>query len=247
MDDVLVLCLHSVSRSWPATLAVTPERLENHLARLVRRGYRGVTFAEAIERPEGRVVAVTFDDAYRSVLTLAAPILARYGLPGTVYAPTDWTGRDEPMAWPGIEHWVGGEHEDALLPLGWDELAALAERGWEIGSHTCSHPHLTRLGDDELADELERSREEIEQRLGRPCRTIAYPYGDQDDRVRAAARRAGYAAGAALGRSLREGDRFAWPRVGIYRRDDATRFALKTSRLTRRMRGMHLAAEYFSR
>ena len=55
------------------------------------------------------------------------------------------------------------------------------------------------------------------------------------------------AAGAALGRSLREGDRFAWPRVGVYRRDDATRFALKTSRLTRRIRGMPLAAEYFSR
>jgi peptidoglycan/xylan/chitin deacetylase (PgdA/CDA1 family) len=226
---------------------VTPERLERQLGALVRRGYRGATFAEAVERPAGRTVVATFDDAYRSVLTLAAPILERLGVPGTVFVPTDWAGRDEPMTWPGIDEWLGGPHEHELLPLSWEELAGLAERGWEVGSHTRSHPHLTTVDDDRLRDELAGSRAACEAALGRPCRTIAYPYGDQDARVRDAAREAGYAAGAALGRSLREGDRHAWPRVGVYHADDDRRFALKSSRLVRRLRGTRLAAEYFSR
>ena len=245
--DVLVLCYHAVSPTWPAPLSVTPERLEGQLAGLVRRGYRGATFADAVERPHGRTVVATFDDAYRSVLTLAAPILERLGVPGTVFAPTDWPGRGEPMTWPGIDEWLAGEHAHELTPLSWDELGELAERGWEVGSHTRSHPHLTTVDDDRLRDELAGSRAECEERLGRPCRTIAYPYGDQDARVRAAAREAGYAAGAALGRSLSEGDRFAWPRVGVYHADDGRRFALKSSRLVRRLRGTRLAAEYFNR
>lgn len=244
---MLVLCYHAVSPAWPAPLSVTPERLERQLTALVRRGYRGATFADAVAGAGGPALVATFDDAYRSVLTLAAPILERLGIPGTVFVPTDWAGRGEPMTWPGIDEWLGGEHEHELLPLTWDELGELAERGWEVGSHTRSHPHLTQVGDERLRDELAGSREACEARMGRPCRTVAYPYGDQDARVREAARAAGYAAGAALGRSLREGDLFAWPRVGVYHGDDERRFALKSSRLVRRLRGTRLAAEYFSR
>ena len=247
IGDVLVLCYHAVSPAWPAPLSVTPDRLEQQLSGLVRRGYRGATLAQVAESPQpGRRLVVTFDDAYRSVLTLAAPILERLGLPGTVYVPTDWAGRDEPMTWPGIDEWAGGPHEDELLPMSWEELRALGERGWEIGSHTRSHPHLTELGDEELRDELAGSRAECEARLG-ACATLAYPYGDQDVRVREAARDAGYLAAAALGRSLARGDRFAWPRVGVYHGDDDRRFGLKTSRVARRVRGTRLAAEYFKR
>lgn len=243
---MLVLCYHAVSPTWPAALSVTPERLERQLGALVKRGYRGATFSQAVERPAGRMVVATFDDAYRSVLTLAAPVLERLGVPGTVFAPTDWAGRAEPMRWPGIDEWVGGEHEHELLPMSWDELGGLAARGWEVGSHTRSHPRLTELDDEGLRDELAGSREECAARLG-SCATIAYPYGDQDARVREAACSAGYRAAAALGRSLREGDPFAWPRVGVYHADDDRRFAVKSSRLVRRLRGTRLAAEYFSR
>ena len=56
----------------------------------------------------GKTVVVTFDDAYLSVLELARPILDRLGLPATVFVPTDWPARDEPMRWPGIDQWMGG-------------------------------------------------------------------------------------------------------------------------------------------
>src|SRR4051794_10014240 len=109
MTDVLVLCYHAVSPDWPAHLSVTPEHFEEQLELLVRRGYRGATFLEAITAPPARrTVAITFDDAYRSVLELALPIMRRLGLPGSIYVPTDWPGRPGPMRWEGIDHWVGG-------------------------------------------------------------------------------------------------------------------------------------------
>ena len=63
----------------------------------------------------------------------------------------------------------------------WDELRALAERGVEIGSHTLTHPHLPLLSDEELLRELGDSREQFEAELNRPCRYLAYPYGENDD------------------------------------------------------------------
>jgi peptidoglycan/xylan/chitin deacetylase (PgdA/CDA1 family) len=122
--------------------------------------------------------------------------------------------------------------------LTWDELGELAQEGWEVGSHTCSHPHLTQLPDAELAAELERSRAACEDRLARPCKSIAYPYGDVDGRVVAAAGAAGYRYGATLPETRFKGaEPLDWPRIGIYHRDDSRRFRLKVSRFVRRVRG----------
>jgi peptidoglycan/xylan/chitin deacetylase (PgdA/CDA1 family) len=164
--------------------------------------------------------------------------MRRLGLPGSIYVPTDWPGRHEPMTWPGIDHWAGGPHDHELLCLSWEELGELAGEGWEVGSHTRSHPHLTQLADDELAAELEGSRAACEEELSAPCRSIAYPYGDVDERVVAAAAAAGYSYGAALpeGRFPRPRP-LDWPRAGIYNGDDLRRFRLKVSPLVRRLRG----------
>jgi peptidoglycan/xylan/chitin deacetylase (PgdA/CDA1 family) len=238
VSDVLVLCYHALSPDWPAALSTTPERFEEQLRWLVGRGYRGATFEQVVTSPPAaRTVAVTFDDGYRSVLELALPIMRRLGLPGSIYVPTNYAGQAGPMAWDGIDQWIGGPHEQELHPLGWDELGTLAAEGWEVGSHTRSHPRLTQLGDADLADELEGSKAACERGMGRACRTIAYPYGDVDGRVVAAARRAGYEAAASLpkGRFTR-GEPLDWPRVGVYNADDLRRFKLKSAIPLRRLR-----------
>lgn len=236
--DTLVLCYHAVSPTFPAPLSVTPEALADQLALLAGRGYRGVTFSEAAAEPgaPGRRVAITFDDAYRSVLALAAPALAAHDWPATVFAPTDHVGSERPMRWPGIDGWLDGPHADELVPMSWQELRDLEGRGWEIGSHTCSHPRLSRLGDEDLAAELERSRAICSAELGRDCDVIAYPYGDHDDRVVAAAERAGYRYAAALPVWLGDRRPLAHPRVGVYHGDSALRFRLKVSPAGRRLR-----------
>src|SRR5690242_16905578 len=168
--DLLVLCYHAVSERWPADLSITPANLEAQLGLLAARGYRGVTFTEAVlQPPDGKAVAVTFDDAYRSVLELGEPILTRLGWPATVFVPTDFAGAEHPMSWPGIDQWAGGEFDRELVPMSWEELGRLAGGGWEIGSHTCSHPRLTTLEDARLDEELRRSRSECQDRLERPC------------------------------------------------------------------------------
>jgi peptidoglycan/xylan/chitin deacetylase (PgdA/CDA1 family) len=240
MSDVLVLCYHAVSERFPAALSVTPEAFERQLRLLSRAGYRGATFEDAVQARSGRTVAITFDDAYLSVLELAKPLLDDVGFRATVYAPTAYLDSPErPLSWDGIEQWIGGEHEHELLPMSWDQLGGLAEAGWEIGSHTCTHPHLTRVDDEALRTELVESRAAVERRLGK-CTTLAYPYGDHDGRVVEAAAAAGYAAAGTLPARLHRERALAWPRVGVYHGDDERRFRLKVSRAMRRLRGSRL-------
>lgn len=239
MADVLVLCYHAVSERFPAPLSVTPAAFERQLQLLARAGFEGATFDEAVRAPRPRrTVAITFDDAYLSVLELGKPILDEIGFPATVYAPTAYLDAPErPLSWDGIDSWIGGEYEQELLPMSWDQLGELADAGWEIGSHTRTHPHLSRIDEGALREELAESRSTVEQRLGRPCPTLAYPYGDHDERVVEAAGAAGYAAAGTLPARLTRPRPLAWPRIGIYHGDDERRFRMKVSRTMRRLRG----------
>jgi peptidoglycan/xylan/chitin deacetylase (PgdA/CDA1 family) len=216
----LVLCYHAVTDAWDDPLAVRSAAFERQVRALLR-GRRAGTAAEVAA---GRgVLHVTFDDAYVSVGDAVAT-LERLGIPATVFACSGY-GDGRALE---IEELAGARHDAAAMrTLTCDELLALAERGVEIGSHTVTHAHLTRLGDDELDRELREAKQTLEDALRRPCRFLAYPYGEQDARVRAAAARAGYEA--AFGLPGRAGDRYALPRVGIYRKDAVWRAALKAA------------------
>lgn len=240
-EDLLVLCYHALSERWSAMLSVTPSQFESQLTWIVRRGYRGSTFTDAISSRSagGRTVVVTFDDAFLSVKELAFPVMRRLGLPGTVFAPTAYIDEGRPLAWPGTDEWLGGQHEHELAPMSWSELGGLVEAGWEVGSHTRTHPRLTELDDDALRSELEGSRADCERALGRECRSVTYPYGDHDERVVAAAGRAGYAAGGAISDQIRPGRPLSWPRVGLYNHDGTVTSRLKTLPTVRRQRATH--------
>ncbi len=237
--DVLVLCYHAISDSWPADLALPASQFERQLTLLVNRGYRGGTFSDALRAPRsGPTLVVTFDDAYRSTLELGKPILDRLGLPATVFVPTAFPAAGAPMAWPGIDRWLGGPHEHELAPLSWTQLSALSEAGWEIGSHTITHPRLTQCSDQQLTAELAGSRDQCADAVGSPCRSLAYPYGDVDARVVAATKAAGYEAGAALPAHLRPPSGLEWPRIGAYSIDTPLRFAVKVSPALRELRAL---------
>jgi peptidoglycan/xylan/chitin deacetylase (PgdA/CDA1 family) len=185
-------------------------------------------------------LAVTFDDGYLSVLEQALPILARLDLPGTIFVPTSLMDQRQPLRWPGVDHWAATPYAHELQGMNWDDLRSLADDGWEIGSHTRTHPRLTEL-DQQAADrQLLESRLECSERLGRPCTSLAYPYGDTDGRITDAAGRAGYLAAAGLSSSLAARGPLRWPRVGIYHRDHGWRFRLKANTAVRRLRATRL-------
>jgi peptidoglycan/xylan/chitin deacetylase (PgdA/CDA1 family) len=90
--------------------------------------------------------------------------------------------------------------DDLSGALTWDQVRVMADTGIEFGSHTCSHPILANLTDDELEHELVASRQAIERELGQPVGVLSYPVGGAtafDERVRKAVANAGYRLGVA--------------------------------------------------
>jgi peptidoglycan/xylan/chitin deacetylase (PgdA/CDA1 family) len=263
VNDLLILCYHAVSRSWPTEFAIDPRRLEAQVRFLLRRGYRPSTLTAAVEgSPRGKTVVITFDDAYRSILREGLPILERLGVPATMFVPSAFATSQEPMAWAEMADWLGTPFESELDCMSWEELRRLSAAGWEIGSHSRSHRDLTSLGEAELEAELRGSREECEGELRQPCSALAYPFSAYDSRVKDMARAAGYGTAAILDNHLaipdgsrpapggESSDPFELLRSGIYRGDGWPRFAAKTSwvsRRTRDSRSWRLAAGALSR
>jgi peptidoglycan/xylan/chitin deacetylase (PgdA/CDA1 family) len=228
----LVLGYHAVSSTWANSLAVSVEALALQLEYLSKRGYLGLTLTDAERRRRAgslprKSVVVTFDDGYAST-ERAAPVLASFGFPGTVFLVTDFVESRELLSWPGIEDLHSSESEAELRPLSWEGVERLAGAGWEIGSHTMSHPLLTRVEDDRLRRELEGSREVIVRRLG-SCSSIAYPYGLADEHVADAARRAGYDVAVMLTFAHFVDEPLRRPRVGMTSEDTRLRLAAQVS------------------
>jgi peptidoglycan/xylan/chitin deacetylase (PgdA/CDA1 family) len=224
----LTLCYHAVSEAWQRSLAIPQERLLRQMRLFRRLGFRPCTAIQAIEG-RGRLLHVTFDDAFASIVPTLYQ-LHRAGVHHSVYVCTGFADRGgAPLAIAELAE----EPTDELRTLTWDELRELASRGTEVYAHTVTHPHLSEIDDYSLLDELRTSRERLEDALNRPCALLAYPFGEHDARVRRAARQAGYDAAFALGRSGKAGDRFAVPRVGIFRGDSFIRASVKSTRYAR--------------
>ena len=240
-SDVLVLCYHAVSPSWTDPIAVTPSLFDRQIRYLLDRGWHPSTFREAVlAPPANRTLAVTFDDGFASVKNYALPVLDPLGVPATVFAPTTFMSGGQTLAWPELRHWLSTPDARELAAMDWNDLGELAEHGWEIGSHTQTHPHLFELDEDRLRAELTQSREDCSRELGRPCDSIAYPFGEVDARISDAARVAGYRAGASLSHRLARLGPYRYPRVWVSHRDDPWRFALKATRAVRELRASRL-------
>jgi peptidoglycan/xylan/chitin deacetylase (PgdA/CDA1 family) len=157
-----------------------------------------------------RPVLITFDDGYRSVARIAAPILAAHGLPAVVFVCSDpilrrrllWfdavAARDGEAA---VERWKTCDYEswsaacaasapvdddDPRAPMTVDEVIALSRSGSvEIGGHTSRHPILARATRERQREEVAGNCETIRNWTGRPVRAFAYPNGrpgvDYDD------------------------------------------------------------------
>lgn len=135
------------------------------------------------------LVAVTFDDAFLNLSKNALPVLKSCGIPAAICAPSAYLGKT-----PGWEMDEGCDDRDEPL-MDVRELKRVSDEGFEIFSHTKTHPRLTSLDDRELAEELTESKAALEDTIGIPVSAISYPHGACDDRVRDAADRAGYGMG----------------------------------------------------
>jgi peptidoglycan/xylan/chitin deacetylase (PgdA/CDA1 family) len=178
-----ILTYHAIDGSG-SVISTEKTQLAATLDALDGAGFSPVDLGDWIARgrPEvGRRFAVTFDDGLKSVLDVAG-LLADRKVPATVFLVTDRMGSDN--AWPGQPRAV--PHAPLLA---WSDLEALAAAGFTFAAHGRTHRRLDRCDDAALESELRGARDAIEQRLGRPCRLLAYPYGHAPRRVRRAASR----------------------------------------------------------
>jgi peptidoglycan/xylan/chitin deacetylase (PgdA/CDA1 family) len=208
-----ILCYHKIDTRFELGFTqIEPRVFRHQVETLARAGYRALGTAELLQRlagpaPPGPEAVFTFDDGYAGLARHAFPVLADHGFRALVFVISDYVGRDND--WDVQYGWRRFAHLD------WDDLARWQEKGIEVHSHGASHARLTWLSDAQVADELERSRETIAARLGRPPCGISYPFGAVDERVRGQAARAGYRLGFA-GPSQAGADPLALPRRPVY-------------------------------
>jgi peptidoglycan/xylan/chitin deacetylase (PgdA/CDA1 family) len=175
LNLLAVLTYHSLDASG-SVVSVTPEAFAAQMSTLAEAGFRGVSLREAVAHREARgvwperSVALTFDDGYANFYEVAAQEIARLGFTATIFVVSGHVGGRNDWAPPPAG--LG-----SLQTLSWSQLAELSSAGIEIGAHTRTHRDLRRLSAPEAQGEINGSRAEIEDHLGRSVETFAYPFG----------------------------------------------------------------------
>lgn len=221
----VALMYHSVNPGkskprWP--WAVSMQQFRDQLDYLAAEGYATPTINELLTDPKrsaSRTALITFDDGYADNLAACEELQER-GMRATWFVVTGSIGREPRWADEGR---AGGRLLDA------SELRAMQEAGMEIGSHTASHTRLTELDDERMQQELKVSKSALEDLLGRPVRSFAYPYGAWNEHCEAAVRAAGYHAACTTqtGWALRDNNPYRLRRLTIFNDDTTSLFARK--------------------
>ncbi len=180
-----ILVYHIVRPSYPSdsaavrAIAVTPQTFDAQMEYLKSTGYHVVLFSDLEDYFAGsaplpsRPVILSFDDGWSDQFTYAFPILQKYKYRATFFVFTNAIG-----------------HKGFLT---WDNLHTLVSGGMAIGDHTRSHPYLTRLTSaSKLWDEINGSKQLLDQRLGISTHEFAYPFGRYDPAIVSLVRKAGY-------------------------------------------------------
>lgn len=169
-------------------------------------------------------IAITFDDGYLDNLINAAPILAEFSFPATVYMVAGMAG--------------GHLGHDAIAEntrlMSWDELRTLESAGVTIGAHSMTHARLSTLSSDVQRIEIVECARRLEQELRHSIESFAYPYGsalDYNDESIRLVQEAGFqhAVSNRYGSVLPKSSKWALPRIWIDGTDSVESFALKAS------------------
>lgn len=187
-DHAVVLLYHHVSTNTPASTSVSPEVFRQHLEYLDAKDYNVLplsqvlnTLAESGTLPD-RTVSITFDDAYRSILDQAMPMLKERDWPFTIFVNTLAIDR-------GYRNY-----------LNWNDLRKLLGSGAEIGNHSQSHAHLVRRLEgeseqqwkDRVTTDIDSAKKRLKEELGIDANMFAYPYGEHTPELQKIVKEGGY-------------------------------------------------------
>ena len=242
MSALPILSYHNVAmapKDAPVKLLyVSPDRFERQLWTLRRLGLRGVSTSEGIARLRNGTsrgcVVFTFDDGYADTLTVAAPLLQRYGFGATCYVVSGALG--------SYNRWDAEYLRERKPLMSRNQLDQWLAAGMEVGSHSHSHQRLHELPHDVARYEITESRTALRNMLGVPIEHFAYPFGHFTADIVELVRHAGYSSAMTLLRGLAQAsdDRLRLPRILVNGEHGLWKFLLHVAtpyeRLRRRRR-----------
>jgi peptidoglycan/xylan/chitin deacetylase (PgdA/CDA1 family) len=169
------------------------------------------------------MVAITFDDAFVSIKENAVPILKEHDLPAAIFVPAGNLGQHPRWDIRNI-----GSLEDGAI-MSHEQIAELDNNGFEIFSHTLSHPVLTEAEDGRLEAELVGSKHALEKIVDHEVLAVSYPHGAYNAKVCKAAQRAGYKLGFTVDPGMVDTntDCLRIGRFSVSPRDNLIKFKLK--------------------
>ena len=180
-----VLLYHGVGefkRGMGVELTVAPHQFAEQMAWLAEHGFHPISCSDWLAWLDSakplppKPIIITFDDAYAELAEHALPVLAKYGFRATVYVPTRRIG--ESNKW---DQERGFSRVDIMNA---DTIRWWAANGIEFGAHSRTHPELDTIPAEQLGDEIEGSRKELEQICGIVPDSFAYPYGSYNRLVK---------------------------------------------------------------
>ena len=178
---LVILYYHGIPDAYRSNFVRQLESIRRR-ARVVPASHRG-------SLPSGRPnVAITFDDAYVSVAKNALPALTARGFHSTIFVPTGTLGA--PPSW-SMED---GSPDSIETVMSAEQIAKLPSALVTVGSHSRTHPRLSRLAPGDAREEIEGSRHQLENLTTQEVRLFAFPYGDHDASTIELCRMAGYEA-----------------------------------------------------
>lgn len=178
-----ILAYHSFSntKAWP--YALEPALFDEHCAELRERNFFSLTLTECVGPKEfalsAHPVVLTFNGAFAD-FGRVLPILEKYQFSATLFVPTAFVGKKS--------SWLEEEQRRAML----DGEALRGLSNIEVGSLGHEHLHLTQLSEAAAKDDVVRSKELLEDELGLPCQSFAYPYGEVNPAVIGLVKEAGF-------------------------------------------------------
>jgi peptidoglycan/xylan/chitin deacetylase (PgdA/CDA1 family) len=121
-----------------------------------------------------KTVAITFDDGYEDNYSNALPVLRNYNFPAVIFLTTGKIGDKDYINKRGIK----------MPMLDWSQIEDMHNTDLiNFGSHTVSHPRLSKIQIEKAMIEMKNSKYEIETRLNKKCRFFCLPYGDYNVEV----------------------------------------------------------------
>jgi len=227
-----ILAFHSIDNGANPLLHQTPHLFEDQIRYLAENGYKSYRVADiAIGFPgivlQQKIVVITFDDGIENFRTNVCPILKKYGMTATFFIPTAYINDDRQQP-----RYNGLAGYSAFKMLSWQDLREMVDEGFEIGAHTHTHLKISQQNRSCAKEEIERPKQILEDKLGTPVRSFAYPFGRSDafaPWTRDLLADAGYTAGCTMmSRALNQkDDLLELPRTDINGFDTLKQFVMK--------------------